>query len=94
MADDDDSEMIPETTPARFDEPKTFEDATARLEGLVRDMESGRMPLEDMIRAFEEGRYLVAFCNAKLIEVQKRVEQVKAGEADGTIRYSALPPRN
>lgn len=65
--------------------PKTFEEASARLDELVTQMEAGQLPLDDMIAAFEEGRRLVAFCNAKLSEVQKRVEIIKAQESDGTI---------
>ena len=65
--------------------PKTFEEASARLDELVAQMEAGQLPLDDMIAAFEEGRRLVAFCNAKLSEVQKRVEVIKAQESDGTI---------
>ncbi len=65
--------------------PKTFEEASDRLDALVRQMESGQLPLDGMIAAFEEGRRLVAFCNAKLSEVQRRVEIIKAGEADGSI---------
>ncbi len=65
--------------------PKTFEEASARLDELVRQMESGQLPLDGMIAAFEEGRALVAFCNAKLAEVQKRVEKIKAAEMDGSI---------
>lgn len=71
----------PEKTPA----PKTFEEASARLDELVRQMESGQLPLDGMIAAFEEGRRLVAFCNVKLSEVQRRVETIKAREADGSI---------
>lgn len=65
--------------------PKTFEEASARLDELVQQMESGELALDAMIAAFEEGRKLVAFCNAKLSEVQKRVEVIKAAEADGSI---------
>ncbi len=65
--------------------PKSFEEASARLDELVRQMESGQLPLDDMIAAFEEGRKLVAYCNAKLTEVQKRVEKIKAAEADGSL---------
>ncbi len=65
--------------------PKTFEEASARLDELVQQMEAGQLPLDQMIAAFEEGRRLVAFCNEKLTEVQHRVELIKAQEADGTI---------
>lgn len=70
--------------------PKTFEEASARLDTLVRQMESGQLPLDEMIAAFEEGRKLVAFCNDKLTEVQKRVEIIKAGEADGSLAREAF----
>ncbi len=74
--------MAPKSKPTL---PKTFEEASARLDELVRQMETGQLPLDDMIAAFEEGRALVAFCNEKLTEVQKRVEKIKATEADGSI---------
>jgi hypothetical protein len=41
--------------------------------------------MDEMMDAFEEGRKLVAFCNAKLSEVQQRVEKIKASETDGTL---------
>ncbi len=72
-------------------QPKTFEEASQRLETLVRKMEEGQMPLDDMIDAFEEGRVLVAYCNAKLTEVQHRVELIKAEEADGTLLREHFP---
>jgi exodeoxyribonuclease VII small subunit len=65
--------------------PETFEAASARLDELIQAMEAGTLPLDQMIAAFEEGRKLVAFCNAKLSEVQQRVEKIKAAEADGTL---------
>lgn len=66
-------------------QPQSFEEASSRLDELVQQMESGELSLDAMIAAFEEGRKLVAFCNAKLSEVQKRVELIKAAEADGSI---------
>ena len=69
----------------KSDTPETFEAASARLDELIQAMEAGTLPLDQMIAAFEEGRKLVAFCNAKLSEVQQRVEKIKAAEADGTL---------
>ena len=66
-------------------EHTTFEAASARLDELITAMESGTLPLDQMMDAFEEGRKLVAFCNAKLSEVQQRVEKIKASETDGTL---------
>ena len=56
--------------------PQTFETALRRLEFLVNEMESGRLGLEDMIKAFEEGRQLAAFCGEQLGGIEKRIEML------------------
>jgi exodeoxyribonuclease VII small subunit len=43
-----------------------------RLEGIVDDLEGGEMPLEESLKAFEEGMKLLTFCSNKLDEVEKR----------------------
>ncbi len=63
----------------------TFEAASARLDELVEQMESGNLPLDEMIAAFEEGRKLVAFCTAKLSEVQRRGGGIKQQEGGGSL---------
>ena len=71
-------------------DPQTFEAASARLDELLQAMENGSLSLDQMIAAFEEGRQLVAFCNAKLNEVQQRVERIKAAEAEGKLTREAF----
>ena len=61
-----------ETSPT----PPSFETALRRLEELVNDMESGRLGLEDMIKAFEEGQKLAAFCGEQLGGIEKRIEML------------------
>lgn len=58
-----------------------FEKALARLEALVREMESGEASLEKMMADFEEGMELVKYCSARLNEVERKIEiLVKKGE--------------
>jgi len=52
-----------------------FEDAFARLEALVGEMERGELPLEQMLDRFEEGVKLVRHCNEFLSQAQLRVER-------------------
>jgi len=60
-----------------------FEDSIKALESLVAKMESGEMNLDDMIKAFEEGRALVAACEKELDAIRLRIEKVtKSGEAE------------
>lgn len=52
-----------------------FEEAYARLEALVAEMERGDLPLEALLSKFEEGVGLVKHCQAFLKQAQLRVEQ-------------------
>ena len=66
----------------------TFEQAIERLERIVADMEAAELPLEDVLKKYEEGTRLVRFCNQKLEEAEKKIE-VLTRKVDGTV---ALEP--
>ena len=55
---------------------QNFEASLKKLEQLVTEMESGQLPLDDMMTRFEEGRKLVAECTAELESVRLRIEKV------------------
>lgn len=55
-----------------------FEDNLARLEVLVRKMESGEANLDELIAAFEEGRQLAETCRRDLESIKLRIEKVTA----------------
>ena len=57
------------------EEPK-FEESLARLEKLVSEMEHGNLPLDDMMKRFEEGRRLVGVCTKELESIRQRIEKV------------------
>ena len=57
-----------------------FEEALALLEEHVRQMEAGSVPLEQMIRRYEEAQKLAAACRTKLDSMKKKIEVLsKAG---------------
>jgi exodeoxyribonuclease VII small subunit len=59
-----------------------FEENLARLEGLVAEMESGRLSLDDMMKNFEEGKKLVASCTRELESIRQRIEKVVSGDQE------------
>ena len=60
-----------------------FEDNLKRLEELVGQMESGALKLDDMIKAFEEGRKLVTECQKDLDSIRQKIEKVtKSGSVE------------
>jgi len=52
---------------------KTFEKAMMALEQIVKELETGELPLEKAFEKFEEGVKLSKFCSEKLNETEKRV---------------------
>ena len=53
-----------------------FEQALQKLEAIVAKMEEGDLPLEDALKAFEEGVRLAKFCTSKLDEAERKVEKL------------------
>ena len=69
----------------KAEESTSFEQALARLETLVKEMEGGTLSLDRMMACFEEGSQLVKVCETKLNEVEKKIEiLVKKGDAQST----------
>jgi exodeoxyribonuclease VII small subunit len=58
-----------------------FEASLKRLEAVLDSLEHGDLPLEEAMRAFEEGVQLVRLCHRKLDEVERRVELLLKDEA-------------
>ncbi len=61
-------------------ETMTFEAAMARLEEIVRALESGNAPLDSSLALFEEGVALVKLCNSRLDHAEQRVKLLTLGE--------------
>ena len=51
-----------------------FENAMARLETIVSDLEKGDLPLDESLRIFEEGIRLSKTCLKMLDDAERRVE--------------------
>ena len=66
----------------------TFEKSMDRLESIVEQMESGKLPLEDLIQRYEEGIKLVKVCQERLASAEQKIEIIvrdtsgKAGVKD------------
>ncbi len=53
---------------------KKFEESLARLEQIVKELESGDLSLDVSLKLFEEGIKLSRICNKRLEEAERRVE--------------------
>jgi len=68
---------------------KKFEVALEELEGVVEQLETGELALEESLAAFERGVGLVKYCNQKLAEVEKKVELL-VKDKEGKLQFRAL----
>lgn len=66
-----------------------FETSLKRLEEVVRKLEEGNLPLDEALKAFEDGVKAAGFCAKKLDEAEKRVE-VLLKQKDGSFMKEAF----
>ena len=70
------------TSAAKKSEPQlNFEAAMDRLEAIVDQMESGKMPLEELIVRYEEGMKLVKVCQERLASAEQRIAIITRNHA-------------
>ncbi len=81
-------QQSPASVPAADRQP-TFEEAMARLEAIVSEMERGNIPLEKMIEKYEAGAKLAKYCQDKLASLKKKMEILSAS-ADGSTEWREM----
>lgn len=53
---------------------KDFEAAIAELDGIVKKLEEGDLPLEQSLALYERGVQLSRFCHSRLEDAERRIE--------------------
>ena len=66
-----------------------FEDALARLETIVNELEKGDLPLNDSLKIFEEGIKLSKAC-LKILDDSERKVEILVQETGGKKRLQAF----
>lgn len=61
-----------------------FEASLARLEEILRALESGDASLDEMLKLYEEGVGLIRFCNEKLESAEQSVKMLQL-QPDGSV---------
>ncbi|MCZ6672922.1 MAG: exodeoxyribonuclease VII small subunit [Verrucomicrobia bacterium] len=55
----------------------TFEDALKNLEGIIEHLESGDVPLADLVDHYEQGTRLLKTCHERLNEAEMKIEKLR-----------------
>lgn len=64
----------------------SFETALGKLESIVETMESGDVPLAELLAKFEEGSKLLKVCESRLKDAELKIEQLKK-QKDGKVAF-------
>lgn len=59
--------------------PPTYETALSELESLVQNLESGQVPLDELLAGYQRGAALLAFCRNRLEAVQNQIQVLEGG---------------
>jgi exodeoxyribonuclease VII small subunit len=73
-----------------MDEELSFEQAAKRLDQVVRELETGDLPLETALSLFQEGVMLSRRCSTLLDQAEDRIEKLL--EANGEAVIEPLEP--
>ena len=76
------SPSVPANAPDAVALPNSYEDAMQELETLVHRLESGEMPLDQLLSGYQRGAALLQFCRERLQAVE---DQIKVLD-DGTLK--------
>ncbi len=64
-------------------EPRSFEDSLMELERLVRDLEDGRLGLDEALARYEQGVGLIKSCYQQLRQAEQRILQLTGTDEEG-----------
>ena len=64
-------------------EEESFEESLLKLESIIRELEKGEVPLDDMVKKYTEAMELVKFCSEKLNNATHTVNKIL--NEDGSI---------
>lgn len=69
-------------------EPRTYESAVARVEEIIRRLDSGEAGLRETLDLVKEGRDLVEYCATELDAVSRRLEELRLDELVARLEQS------
>ncbi|CAB4866180.1 unannotated protein [freshwater metagenome] len=72
-------------------EERTYESATARLEEIIRRLDSGEAGLRETLDLVKEGRELVEYCAGELDAVSRGLEELQLDELVARLEQGAQP---
>lgn len=72
------------------DENLQFEEAIEKLESIIERMESEQIPLEELLKDYEEGTKLLKLCRDRIDGARQKVEKINKELTNGSVILESL----
>lgn len=72
-------------------ETLSFEKAFERLEQILNTMNSGKTPLEESLKLFEEAEKLISTCSTRLTTAEQKIEQLIKNKGEVVVDAGQQP---
>jgi exodeoxyribonuclease VII small subunit len=69
----------------------SFEKAFERLEQILEKMNSGKTPLEESLKLFEEAEKLIGNCSSRLTQAEQKIEQLIKNKTELSLGADQTP---
>lgn len=77
-----------------FESPSDFHSAMQRLKEVADKLDSGELPLEEAMECYEEGLFLINFCERRLEDAELLIEQVDDSDSSQPRIEPKEPPES
>jgi exodeoxyribonuclease VII small subunit len=77
----------PRAAASSADADLSYEAALQELEALVSRMDSGQMPLDELLVGYQRGAALLKICRDKLAAVEQQIKRLDAHDSDQSIPF-------
>jgi exodeoxyribonuclease VII small subunit len=69
----------PDKAPAEQALPASYEEAVQELEQLLAKLESGQLPLDQLLSHYQRGASLLAYCRERLAAIENQINVLDEG---------------
>ena len=69
----------PDKAPAEHALPASYEEAVQELEQLLAKLESGQLPLDQLLSHYQRGASILAYCRERLAAIENQINVLDEG---------------
>jgi exodeoxyribonuclease VII small subunit len=81
---------MPSSQKKGTEENLQFEEAIEKLESIIERMESEQIPLQELLKDYEEGTKLLKLCRTRIDGARQKVDKINKELTNGSVMLESL----